>query len=68
MEVSQPATSPKLSTNGCSNGVKANGQNGVHHDQGQQGSGEHEELQYLNLIRRIIETGQCEASVGQNWY
>ena len=51
----------ETSTNGFTNGggakAQTNGANGVaHHDGG--GSGDHEEMQYLDLIRRIIETGE----------
>ena len=45
-------------TNGVSNGDEAKGSNGVHHDNGRQASDDHEERQYLDLIRRIIETGE----------
>ena len=51
----------ETSTNGFTNGggakVQTNGTNGVHHHPGVGGSGEHEEMQYLHLIRRIVETG-----------
>ena len=49
----------ETSTNGFTNGAKAqtNGANGVAHHGGG-GGGDHEEVQYLDLIRRIIETGE----------
>ena len=54
--------STETSANGFTNGVKVetNGTNGVghHHGGGGGGGGEHEEMQYLNLIRRIIDSGE----------
>ena len=53
----------EISTNGFTNGggakVQTNGTNGHHHGgDGGGSSGGHEELQYLHLIRRIIQTGE----------
>ena len=56
--------STETSANGFTNGggakVHTNGTNGVghHHGGGGGGGGEHEEMQYLNLIRRIIDSGE----------
>jgi len=53
--------STETSANGFTNGggakVQTNGTNGVGHHDGDGGVGEHEEMQYLNLIRRIIDSG-----------
>ena len=56
------AASTETSANGFTNAggakVKTNGTNGVGHHHGEHGGGEHEEMQYLNLIRRIIDSGE----------
>ena len=54
--------STETSANGFTNGggakVQTNGTNGVGHHGGGGGGGEHEEMQYLNLIRRIMDSGE----------
>ena len=57
--------STETSANGFTNGagakIQTNGTNGVGHHDG----GEHEEMQYLNLIRRIIDSGELSENAGK---
>ena len=48
--------SSEVATNGHTNGVSKTHQNGATNGTGKS-HGEHEEMQYLDLIRKIIETG-----------
>ena len=61
--MSAATASTETSANGFTNGgevkVETNGSNGAGHHHVGGGAGEHEEMQYLNLIRRIIDSGEC---------
>ena len=60
-EPTHPPASLTKPPNGVSEGGKTNGSSGPHQANGRQESGDHEEHQYLNLIRRIIETGEVQS-------
>ena len=56
-------TPEKLSVNGSKNGNMTTGDNTDHPSTANNGvekRSEHEEMQYLNLIRKIIESGELE--------
>ena len=52
--------SSEVATNGHTNGLSKTHQNGDSNGTSKS-HGEHEEMQYLDLIRKIIETGEGES-------